>query len=147
MANKRGTSKIFTNLEMTQLENNPNVQSVTDRTITYAPAFKLAAVKAYKEGQTPMEIFLEAGFDMSVIGHQKPKQCLRRWREAFAAHGEDGLIQDQRGKLSTGRPSSKELSTEERLKRAEARIKLLEAENDLLKKLEALERQKLSRKR
>jgi transposase len=38
-----------------------------------------------------------------------------------------------------------ELSAAEKLKRAEARIKLLEAENDFLKKLEALERQKKKR--
>ncbi|RCW48613.1 hypothetical protein [Paenibacillus prosopidis] len=48
---------------------------------------------------------------------------------------------NRRGKASTGRPSSKELSTEEKLKRAEAKIKLLEVENEFLKKLEALERQ------
>ncbi len=35
---------------------------------------------------------------------------------------------------------------EEKLKRAEARIKLLEAENDFLKKLDALETQKMQRK-
>lgn len=34
------------------------------------------------------------------------------------------------------------LSAEEKLRRAEARIKLLEAENEVLKKLEALERHK-----
>ncbi|MEY2191724.1 hypothetical protein AB7942_03170 [Neobacillus sp. BF23-41] len=45
------------------------------------------------------------------------------------------------GKAASGRPSSKELSVEEKLKKAEARIKLLEAENDFLKKLEELERQ------
>jgi transposase len=147
MANKRGTSKIFNEHEVKQLENNPNVQNVTDRAITYTPAFKLSAVKAYKDGQTPMEIFLKAGFEMNVIGHQKPKQCLLRWREAFDAYGEDDLLENRRGKSSTGRPSSRGLTTEEKLKRAEARIKLLEAENDLLKKLEALERQKLLRKR
>ncbi len=46
-----------------------------------------------------------------------------------------------------GRPQTNNLSTEEKLKRAEARIKLLEAENDFLKKLEALEKQKMQRKR
>ncbi|QIZ05344.1 hypothetical protein HFZ78_23760 [Priestia megaterium] len=51
------------------------------------------------------------------------------------------------GKAASGRPSSKELSVEEKLKKAEARIKLLEAENDFLKKLEELERQALKKKR
>ncbi|CAM4229909.1 hypothetical protein FHS16_001181 [Paenibacillus endophyticus] len=47
---------------------------------------------------------------------------------------------DRRGRASTGRHTSKELTPEEKLKRAEAKIKLLEVENEFLKKLEALER-------
>jgi transposase-like protein len=113
-----------------QLEANPNLYHVTDKSITYSFAFKLKAVKAYTEGLTPMEIFMEAGFG------------LKRWRATFATHGETGLLEERPGKGSSGRPIAGELSTEEKLKRAQARIKLLEAENDFLKKLEALERQK-----
>lgn len=132
---------MFTEQEIRHLEKNPNVQHVTEKSITYAPAFKLASVKAYMAGQTPQEIFLQADFDLDVIGHTKPKKCLKRWREIYDAHGETGLLEERRGKGSTGRPSGK-LSVEEKLRRAEARIKLLEAENDFLKKLEALEEQK-----
>ncbi|MEH7012548.1 IS3 family transposase, partial [Neobacillus niacini] len=77
----------------------------------------------------------------------QPKRCLQRWRETFEKFGELGLQTERRGKASTGRPSSKELSVEEKLKKAEARIKFLEAENDFLKKLEELERQALKKKR
>lgn len=48
---------------------------------------------------------------------------------------------ERRGKGSTGRPSTKNISTEKRLEKAEARIKYLEAELELVKKLEELERQ------
>ncbi|MBV7507886.1 hypothetical protein ABES02_01265 [Neobacillus pocheonensis] len=58
----------------------------------------------------------------------------RMWKEVY-------------GKAASGPPSSKELSVEEKLKKAEARIKFLEAENDFLKKLEELERQALKKKR
>jgi putative transposase len=142
MGKTRGDSTIFTEAEIKQIEANPNVSHVTEKSITYSPAFKLRAVKANAEGLTPMEIFMEAGFDIDVIGHKKPKTCLKRWRATFAAHGETGLLEERRGKGSSGRPIAGELSTEEKLKRAQARIKLLEAENDFLKKLEALERQK-----
>ncbi|MEK4509192.1 MULTISPECIES: HTH domain-containing protein [Paenibacillus] len=138
---------MFNENEIKQLEGNPNVENVTEKSITYSPTFKLAAVKAYKEGQTPMEIFLKAGFNMDIIGRKKPKHCLNRWRNSYQAHGEDGLLENHRGKGSTGRRPAGELSTEEKLKRAEARIKLLEMENDFLKKLEALEKQKMLRKR
>lgn len=138
---------MFNENEIRQLEGNPNVENVTEKSITYSPAFKLAAVKAYKEGQTPMEIFLKAGFNMDIIGRKKPKHCLNRWRNSYQARGETGLLEEQRGKGSTGRRPAGEVSTEEKLKRAEARIKLLEVENDFLKKLEALEKQKMLRKR
>ena len=51
-------------------------------------------------------------------------------------------MEERRGRGSTGRRKAVALSAEEDLKLARAKIKLLEAEVDLLKKLEALERQK-----
>ncbi|UIO40864.1 hypothetical protein LOY85_18925 [Brevibacillus brevis] len=95
MGKKRGSSKIFPEFEMEKLESNLNVQHVTDKSITYAPTFKLAAVKAYLTGQTPMEIFRSAGFDIDVIGHEKPKHCLNRWRDTYTALGETGLLEEQ----------------------------------------------------
>lgn len=144
---KMGKRNQFTEHEMRQLEANPNVAHVTDKSITYSPSFKIAAVKAYAQGQKPMDIFIDAGFDLDTIGHQKPKSCLKRWRDAVEAQGEAGLLEERRGKGSTGRKPAIGLSVEEKLKRAEARVKLLEAENDFLKKLDALEREAVKRKR
>lgn len=42
---------IFTETEQHQLISNSNVQSVTEKTITYTSAYKLAAVKVYLEGK------------------------------------------------------------------------------------------------
>jgi transposase len=81
-----------------------------------------------------MQIFLEAGFDVGMFNMGKPKQSLKRWRGRYATYGEAGLLEERRVKGSPGRPPDKELSTEEKLKRAEAKLKLLEAENDFLKK-------------
>jgi transposase len=130
----------FSESQIRQLESNANVLHVSERSITYQPAFKLAAVKSYQEGKTPTEIFLEAGFDVNAIGRKNPFNCIKRWRQLFATQGEAGLLEEQRGKGSTGRPVV-DLTVEKKLEQAEARIKLLEAENDFLKKLEALERQ------
>ncbi|MGG1226856.1 IS3 family transposase [Brevibacillus formosus] len=131
----------FTEHEIHTLEKNQNVLRVTGKNITYSPMFKFTAVQAYREGQTPIEIFLQAGFPLEIIGRHTPKKCLHRWRKVCTTFGEAGLIEERRGKGSTGRKSEGELSAEEKLRRAEARIRLLEAENELLKKLEALERQ------
>ncbi|MCM3039123.1 hypothetical protein M3201_05355 [Paenibacillus motobuensis] len=137
----------YTEAQIKQLEANPNVQRVSETNISFTPAFKLAAVKSYKAGKTPKEIFLEAAFDVDMFSSDKPKECLKRWRATYATHGEEGLLEERRGKGSPGRPSTKELSVEERLRRAEAKIKLLEVENEFLKKLESLERQAKQNKR
>lgn len=144
--NERGTytmskCKCFTPMQMRMLESNPNVVHVSEKAITYTSEFKLQAIKSYESGTAPMQIFLDAGFDVAAIGTKNPQTSLKRWRKSYRTCGEEGLLVDRRGRASTGRPSSKELTTEEKLKRAEAKIKLLEVENEFLKKLEALERQ------
>jgi len=134
----------FSTQDIRKLQENPNVQQISEKSITYSPVFKLAAVLAYNDGAAPMEIFINGGFNTVVIGPKTPKWCLKRWRTAYAKYGEEGLLEERRGKGSTGRKPAGELSVEEKLKKAEAKIKLLEAENELLKKLEALERRNRS---
>lgn len=141
------SQKIFTEYQIKELEKNPNIVRVSERSITYHPDFKYKAVREYQNGKIPSQIFIEHGFNLELIGKQQPKRCLQRWRETYEKFGDLGLQTERRGKASTGRPSSKELSVEERLKKAEARINFLEAENDFLKKLEELERQAFKKKR
>ncbi|WP_342772943.1 HTH domain-containing protein, partial [Paenibacillus taihuensis] len=76
MSNRRH----FSQNEIQLLEKNPYVHHVTEKSITYAPSFKVEAVRAYHAGQTPMEIFLRAGFPIEIIGQETPKRCLKRWR-------------------------------------------------------------------
>lgn len=140
------SKNIYSEFQMKELEKNPNVVRVSDRSISYQPYFKVKAVQEYKTGKGPSQIFLEHGFNLAVIGKDQPKRCLRRWRDTFEQFGEVGFESERRGKGSAGRPSSKTLSAEEKLKKAETRIKYLEAENDFLKKLEERERQALKKK-
>jgi transposase len=147
MGNGWSTGEIrFSENQIREIEENASVLHVSERSIAYQPAFKLAAVMAYQKGKAPTEIFKEAGFNMDIIGRQNPKRCLKRWRHLFVSQGETGLLEDRRGKGSTGRPIV-DLTVEKKLEQAEARIKLLEAENDFLKKLEALEKQAQQNKR
>lgn len=138
---------IFTPFQMNELENNPNVIKVSDRSITYAPEFQIKAVKENKAGKGPTQIFLEAGFKLEVVGRRKPKQCLDRWRKIYDQYNEDGFLTERRGKGSIGRPSTKDLTPQDQLKKAQARIAYLEAELELVKKLDELERQAMERKR
>jgi transposase len=130
--------KKFTDQETEILLKNENILSVSDTNIKYCPEFKLKAIKEYNDGKFPMQIFMDAGINIEIIGSENPGRCVDRWRRTYKTQGEKGILEEQRGK--TGRPRIRELSIEEKLKKAEARITYLEAENDFLKKLKALER-------
>lgn len=55
------------------------------------------------------------------------------------------MRREQSGRNTTGRPLNRELTVEEKLRRAEARVRYLEKENELLKKLGAIERSVVGR--
>ena len=137
---------IFNEHQIRQLELNPNVASVSDRAIQYTPEFKIHAVNDNLAGKGPAQIFEENGFDLNLIGSEKAKSSLKRWRKTFKELGEEGFLLERRGKGSSGRPSNKDISAEKKLEKAETRIKYLEAELELLKKLEELERQAKKRR-
>ncbi|AOH56478.1 hypothetical protein ABE28_019100 [Peribacillus muralis] len=75
-----------------------------------------------------------------MIGVKKAQSALGRWRKTVHIHGEQGFLEERRGKSSTGRPKSVNVSSDKKLAKAEAGIQLLEAELTLLKKLNELER-------
>ncbi|MNW40393.1 hypothetical protein D3C74_175060 [compost metagenome] len=47
------------------LEPNPSVLRVSEKNITYSPAFKIAAVQNNQAGRTPMEIFVQANLTLN----------------------------------------------------------------------------------
>ena len=132
---------IFNEHQRRLLETNQNVASVSDRAIQYTAEFKIKAVKENQLGKGPAQIFNEAGFDLEIIGLKKAQSSLARWRKTYQTLGKSGFLEERRGKASSGRPKAEHLSAEKKLEKAEARIRLLEAELTLLKKLEEMERQ------
>lgn len=139
--------KAFTVEEIKELMENPNIVKVTSKAITYLPEFKVKAVLSYIGGNSPSEIFRENGLSPDLVGSDIPRKRLFQWKKIYDEQGELGLLFNKRGSRKKKSNDSQELSVEEKLKRAEARIKLLEAENDFLKKLEELERQAMKKKR
>ena len=90
--------------------------------------------KKLNKGKSSRQIFEEAGFDVEIIGIRRIKSASERWRAAYKAEGVLGL-KDTR-KESSGRPRLKELTLEEKYARLEAKMNLLQAENELLKRFE-----------
>lgn len=133
---------IFTKQEIKILQNNTNVARVSERAITYTDAFKHTFLDAYLAGKLPRHIFEENGFDVEVIGMKRIEQSAYRWKKAYEKDGSIGLTDSR--KSNAGRPLIRELTSTEIIERQEARIKLLEGQVALLKKLEVTERRLLN---
>lgn len=73
---------IFNEIQMKQLEKNKNALKMSECQISYCSDFKVRAVKENQQGKGPIQIFLENGFNLAVIG-------------------EEGFYTERRGKGST----------------------------------------------
>lgn len=131
------SKRIFNKEQIETLLQNPNVASCSEKSISYRKDFKIFAVRKYREGLPPSEIFRQARFDINMIGRETPKGCLHRWKKVFKDKGEAGLKTDGRGRSKPGgRPKNLvNLTDEEKLKRLEAEVAYLKEENRFLAKL------------
>lgn len=121
----------FTPDERRSLESNPNVLKVGKSNITYAADFREHALKCYHDGEPPRKIFRQAGIDISIFPEGYPESTISRW------HNTAKKLRKSSRKSGSGRPKKTGNMTPEEM---EVRIAYLEAENDFLKKLRALER-------
>ncbi|VXC43091.1 transposase [Bacillus sp. 349Y] len=132
------TKKRFTEKEMKQLSANPYVQSVSEKGITYTDDFKGLFMAEKKNGTFARQIFEDAGFDVEVVGMTRINAANKRWGAAYRKHGVSGLTDTR--KDNSGRQREGEPSLEEQNARLEAKINLLQAEVELLKKIRFAER-------
>ena len=114
------------------LNTNPNVKRCSNKSITYSKDFKLKAVKAFYEGQSPNTIFNMAGLNSAIIGKWKPGACLKLWRKTYKILGEAGFARENRGRSGGRRLKDKQSSDVEYL---QAKVAYLEAENNFLRNL------------
>ncbi|WP_051910527.1 HTH domain-containing protein [Carnobacterium pleistocenium] len=97
------------------LKVNPYVKNVSEKSITYTDEFKRHFISESLGLKTAKQLFIEAGFDPEMIGESRMK--------SFAS-----------------RPRKTALTLEQQIEKLQAKILLLGAENDLLKKSEWSER-------
>lgn len=127
---------IFTDAQVKKLSKNKWIKNITNKAITYTNEFKYKLVKECENYKKfPQDVFRECGIDPEIVGERRYSNAVKRWRKQLKNLGE---IKDTR-KGGSGRSLERELSDKEKLERAEAKIKLLEAENELLKKNELIE--------
>jgi transposase-like protein len=127
---------LFTDVQVKKLSKNKWIKNITNKGITYTKEFKQKLVKECENYKKfPQEVFRECGINPEIVGKKRIEASAYRWRKQLKSTGD---ITDTRI-TNSGNTLKRELSDKEKLKRAEARIKLLEAENELLKKNELIE--------
>lgn len=133
------SKKHFSPEEVAVLRNNPNVQKVSEKSITYTDAFKRAFIEEYLKGQkTPRVIFRESGFNTQVLGERRYEQAAARWLKRYNEDGMTGLRDTRKDPFHRVEPQN--LSQDELIRRQDAQIKLLQEQVELLKKLDEIER-------
>jgi len=128
-------NKVYTKEQREKLLSNKNVERCGVGIITYTGDFKVKAVKKYNEEyMTPREIFVLAGFDIEMIGKNKPKNCLERWNKTYKKKGLKKLLESKSG----GRPKgTRNISEKDKVKRLKLEIEYLKEKNRFLVKLRA----------
>lgn len=122
---------IFTDSQVKKLSKNKYIKNVSNKSITYTEDFKM---KLYFETvhnkKAPAQVFIDCGLDPKLIGMNRIHSLAHLSKKKFIR---SASLADTRT-TNSGRKHKKAISDKELLDKAFAKIKLLEAENELLKK-------------
>lgn len=129
--------KYFIEEEIEYLSSNIYVESVNEKQITYTIEFKQFFVREYMNGKGPTLIFESVGLYKRILGAKRIEKATSRWMKAY----ENGTL-DVSATLPNRHPvlKAKNITDKELIRRQEAKIKLLELEVELLKKIDLKER-------
>ena len=127
---------LFTDKQVKKFSKNKWIKNISNKAITYTDEFKIKLVKETENlKKFPQDVFKECGINPEIIGISRIQGLAYRFSKKYK---KTGIIEDTR-KGNSGAKLKRTLSDKEKLERAEAKIKLLEAENELLKKNELIE--------
>lgn len=71
--------KQFSAEEKQQLLNSPFIKRVLSNHLEYTTEFKQMAVTQYLQGKTPVEIFVNAGLNLELIGRKNAFNLIKKW--------------------------------------------------------------------
>ena len=129
----------FTDEQIEQLRKNPYVVSMTNKYINYSEEFKELFLVDYRNGMAPRLIFQKYGFDPKVLGDSRVYEFVKRMKKQ--SERIEGF-KDTR-KDNSGRPRTKELTPEEEIARLKLKNKILEQENDFLKRVRFINKKQI----
>ena len=73
--------KQFTQEQKEKLLASPFIERILSNHLEYTIEFKQMAVSQYIEGKTPVEIFVNAGLDLEIIGRKNAFNLIRKWQK------------------------------------------------------------------
>ena len=117
----------FSDEQVKELEKNPYVKKVSIKSITYSEEFKELFWIDLQNGMMPGNIFRKYGFDPHMLGSSRTLKFTNRVRK------------------EAGRPYTKNLTIEEQLERLKQKNKILQQENDFLKRVRFINRKQISK--
>ena len=129
----------FTDQQVVELRKNPYVKNVSNKAITYEEKFKEYFYLEKAKGFTPSQIFEKAGFDIKVVGQSRITQFSRRIK--IQAARDEGFSDTRKGK--SGRHAKKALTDEEIIERLKQKNKILQQENDFLKRVRFINKKQI----
>ncbi len=94
----------------------PAVKAVKSGRIMYADEFKRRVAAGCRRGESPVEMFREAGLGPELIGYKRIERCVARWRALDPT--DDGKALPPRGSA----PMIVVLAQEERINAIERRL-------------------------
>lgn len=108
--------KSLTENEINELLKSPFIERVFQNRIIYSNEFKTMALAQYRNGLPPVEIFVNAGINLELVGRKNAVNLLLKWSKE-------------------GVKSSEQKSLEQQIEELKAQNAYLKAENEFLKKL------------
>lgn len=129
----------FTDEQVKELEKNSYVKSVTNKYVNYTQEFKEYFYLEYAKGIPANRILENCGFNLKALGKSRVKSLTDRVR--MESRRSDGFTDTR--KDHSGRCNTKKLTTEQKLERAEQKIKILSQENDFLKRVRFINKKQI----
>lgn len=131
----------FTKEQIKEIEENPYVTKVSEKSITYSEEFKILFWEDYSKGETPSSIFRKYGFNTKTIGKTRIDSFTHRIKKE--AGRTEGFTDTRKG--NSGRPRTKDLTLEEENEILKQKLTILRQENDFLKRVRYINRRQIAK--
>ena len=130
---------LLTEENLIELRKNKYVLEANEIRIIYSNEFKRYFIEQYQNGVLPKQIFRNAGFDPKMLGAKRIERCTARWRIQTNG-GKIDIPMDIKENWTAKKKKTKAVNR--KIRNQQLKIERLLKENDLLKKVDRIERRR-----